>query len=135
MPNRSADTIEHLLHAFRASSNEVERWNIAQALTAVVSPKVQAGLDELRREIIIALTTQAPHISSGPKRNKSQARAVLTAKHHKTKIRWSDFELTPEIDMQASMLGKTIPVQQAKRLKRLLTQQIATINDLLRKPK
>jgi hypothetical protein len=136
MPKSHDDHLFYILHAFRASQQPEIKWVLAQALAALADPSIQANLDAVRREIVETYGSKDQTPATGNNHGRRRSREIFVHKRAKGKARWSDYQITPEIDTHLALVGTTIPKETARRLKRALTAQISLINDLTtRSPK
>lgn len=118
-----AERLDGLVRLYAASSGCEERWKIAQALCAIVDPKTQYRIDEIRRTIVAE--AEARGAKQKPM-NKVVIRTVKTTKPPD----WTDVIITPEVDQTIFLDGTTLSKATAKELKLLLEVQRRAIRRL-----
>lgn len=113
---RRGRTLE-MLRCFDAA--QVEMFQLAQLICALIAPQVQADLDNVRREImeLIELNIKA----------ETGAR-VVTKKIASSHMVWYEFQLTPEIAVDPTITGNAVLGNLLPRLKAALRQQVTRVN-------
>jgi len=104
---------------------QIEMWQLAQALCASHQPALQASLDDVRREIMSHVSRNEIVIEDRPGEFTSLAK-------HKMHCLWTDFQITPEVTIDSRLRGHLIPGVLVTRLLDLHRQQIRLVASLIR---
>lgn len=118
-------TANLLLEALASSQlNQVEKFNIAQALARLVFPQVQEHLDQARRAVI-------QHLSE--KNNQHGQSAIIYPKRcTKRDLVWQNIQITPEVASNPILTGERVPKLLAKQLIKAHRAQVSALTGLLR---
>ena len=117
------------LCALWSRSDRIEdRFEIAQALCAVVKPELQEALNRLRREVL-SLVREPPKAG---KRTRIRQHVML-GKARREAADWSDFVFTPELDRDTILDGVIAPKAIVGRLQRALEAQQRIVRRTLKR--
>jgi len=119
----------HLPH--RGKTDEVRRLHrvahtemfyLAQLITSLVAPVLQAELDATRREIMeqIRLAIKVP-----------VGARMIARQYSPSAIIWSEFQITPEVSFDPGVNNSAVLRPLVRRLMKLLRTQVATVNGRL----
>ncbi len=122
---RTLNTRYHRLHRHSPLNEhleftraQVELWQLAQAICALREPALQSHLDQTRRKIMEEL-----------RKLKHGGAAVRVVKYAR-RMRWYDFQLTPEISIDPGLTGRVTNQRNLNELRRLLCKQRMLISEV-----
>jgi hypothetical protein len=104
----------------RAHFDQAQRelFNLAQAICAIVNPAVQHRLDLLREEIMAQLGLEL--------RTRATGASIMRRKHPRP-ILWWEYQITPELAHDPTIVGNAVLRPYVKKLKDALREQAAII--------
>jgi hypothetical protein len=104
----------------RAHFDQAQRelFNLAQAICALANPTVQRKLDLLREEIMVQLGLELRTRATG---------ASIMRRSHPRPILWWEYQITPELSHDPTIVGNAVLKPYVKKLKEALRAQAAVI--------
>ena len=109
--NASEDARRHFNTAQR------ELFNLAQAICAILNPEVQLRLDLLREEIMAQLSLEL----------RAPTGAAVVRRKHPRPILWWEFQITPEVTHDPTIVGNAVLRPYVNKLKQALRDQAAVL--------
>jgi len=110
--NASADARRHFDQA------QIELFHLAQAICALLNPEVQLRLDLLREEIMAQLRLELRTCATG---------AFVVRRKHPRPVLWWEYQITPELTHDPTIVGNAVLRPYVSRLKTALRDQAAVI--------
>lgn len=100
-----------------------EQFNLAQALTALLSPELYDNLNAHRAKCLELMRNSKIKVTQ-PTKWSTTGYAIMRAKR-KRHLSWREIELTPDITFTVSneLIGHIIPVNYTKALKKMIQLQ------------
>jgi|SRR5215467_2890008 len=110
--NASADARRHFDQA------QIDLFQLAQAICAIVAPDIQLRLDLLREEIMAQLRLELRTSATG---------AQVVRRKHPRPVLWWEYQLTPELSHDPYIAGNAVLRPYVTRLKEALRAQAAAV--------
>jgi|SRR5580765_475536 len=100
---------------------QLEMYILAQAICRKHAPAIQDELDETRCQVMAELKKQTSSHTSIVKPYKSVSH-----------IRWSDFQITPEVAGDSELTGLLVSHSTAKRLRKAHREQVKKVMEIVK---
>ena len=97
---------------------QIDLFQLAQAICAIVNPEVQLRLDLLREEIMAQLRLALKTCATG---------AVVVRRKAMRPTLWWEYQITPELTHDPTIVGSAVLRPYVKKLKEALRDQAAAI--------
>jgi hypothetical protein len=97
---------------------QIELFQLAQAICAIVNPEVQLRLDLLREEIMAQLRLALKTSATG---------AVVVRRKAARPTLWWEYQITPELTHDPTIVGSAVLRPYVTKLKQALRDQAAAI--------
>ena len=121
---RRAPPIERESIYYLATAVHIELFNLAQVIAARHAPSLQRELDDLRTRVVQEYVAHRTAI-------RSLASVIHPIRTTRPYIRWSDYQITPEISRSLDVTGTIVPRVIANKLVQKHREQVALITSLV----
>lgn len=125
-PGQRGGKQQYRQNAHARANVQQEMFHLVQVIASQYFPDLQAELTTCRRLVMEYLTSNEKQ--QGSFMRKQQERIIPK---RMPRVRWADFQITPEIANDPTLTNLAVPKHLAKQLRALHARQIREVQDLL----